>query len=157
MNLHIKASYKMIANDEEFRLSNISLVSLPKMNAIVKFQVVNIEAWPTYLILSRDFLRDNKLHLIYNSGSSESNKLDLLDQVASTEILESTIINNNNILEIKMDFGFVTDIRVKKFIKEIKNSTVKLVQDVYSVKVNLKDNTTCAFVPPCFAYRYMER
>jgi len=127
------ASYKTLANDRIPVISaidsNISLVSLPKWNAMVKFQVVNIDAWPTYLILGRDFLRDNKLHLIYNSGSSESNKLDLLDQVASTKILESKIINNNNIPEIKTNFGSVTDIRVKKLIKEIKNSTVELVQD----------------------------
>jgi len=40
-------------------------------------------------------------------------------------------------------------------IKEIKNSTVEVVQDDYSVKVNLKDNTTYAFAPRRFAY--MER
>jgi len=78
--------------------------------------------------------------------------LDLLDQVVSTEILKSTIINDNNIPEIKSDFGFLSDIRVKKLIKEIKNSAVELVQDDYSVKVNLKDNTTYTFAPRRFAY-----
>jgi len=85
-------SYKTLANDRIPVIGaidfNITLVSLPEMNATIKFQVVNIEAWSTHLILGRDFLRDNKLHLIYNPSSSESNKLDLLDQVASTEILE---------------------------------------------------------------------
>jgi len=71
LNELLHQSYKMFANDRIPVIgaidSNISLVSLPfKMNAMITFQVVNIEAWPTHLILGRDFLCDNKLDLIYN-------------------------------------------------------------------------------------------
>lgn len=91
------------------------------------------------LIIDRDFLNKEKLTLIYRPERKyrySGEKVQLLPQFDICEVTDSLKAKIDN---CHIDFDKATKRRLKQLIVDIKNSNVRLMDDNYVVRINLKD------------------
>lgn len=133
--------------------TTVGLTLLPNLELKVNFQVLDNDSWPTQVILGRDFISNNKLKLLYDpSLQHESNKLQLLNEVASVEVIDTINDPVDKISNLETDFGNDANIQLQTVIREVQDTPVELVKDDYNVEVTLKDNSIYAFAPCRFAH-----
>jgi len=75
----------------------------------------------------------------------------LFKEVASTKIIDKPE-NELEFNNIKTNFRVEINKRLVVLLKEVSNTPVSVINDDYSVKIALKDDSTYAFVSRCFAY-----
>ncbi|KMQ87378.1 hypothetical protein RF55_13350 [Lasius niger] len=117
----------------------------------------------TDLIIGRDFITIHKevlvnvLEVLINTSDKNSdNKLELLSEVASVEIMDTFNVNSRftdlSLGDLSTDFEASVNQQLKAVIKEVDNTSVPLPEEEYLVEVILKDNSIFAFAPRRFAF-----
>lgn len=106
------------------------------------------------LILGRDFLSDHEISITINSSKKDlKTRAYLFSEIASTDIVDFTVYKVSNVLnDINTDFDVSMERQLISIIKEVESSNILMIEDDYSVKVNLKDESVFAFSPRRFAY-----
>lgn len=150
-------------------LSNESLRVMGVVNTVVavdllgnrKFEVslhvIDDTLYDTDIILGRDFLENGKLTFIYKYRPRSDT-----DSLAAVDLLQFLPVNaveepaNNNIEEIleqvEIDFDQSVKTELRNVVVDVCNSNVSQVDDGYTVKVYLKDESIYAYAPRRFAY-----
>lgn len=117
----------------------------------------------TDLIIGRDFITIHKevlvnvLEALINTPEKNSqNKMELLSEVASVEIMD-TINENSKYTDLSLenfatDFETNTSQQLKTVIDEVNNTSVPPPDEEYLVEVTLKDSSIFAFAPRRFAF-----
>jgi len=104
------------------------------------------------LIISRNFLANNKITVTMNFSEEKLNKrVELFNKIASTDILDIPSINSEWLEDVKIDF----DSKAKKELISILHKVQKfLVQNSEedTVKISLKDDSIYAYAPRKFAW-----
>lgn len=132
----------------------VKLEVLPNSTLMVTFLVTESSFSSSRLILGCDFLNQHKIVITIDvTDENVSNRVQLFSEVASTEIIDCA---PNEIEELLTDINIDFDSSVKQqlisTIKEVNDTHIPLVNDDYSVKINLKDESIFAFSPRRFAF-----
>ncbi|CAL1671715.1 unnamed protein product [Lasius platythorax] len=132
----------------------VKLEVLPNSTLMVTFLVTESSSSSSRLILGCDFLNQHKIVITIDvTDENVSNRVQLFSEVASTEIIDCA---PNEIEELLTDINIDFDSSVKQqlisTIKEVNDTHIPLVNDDYSVKINLKDESIFAFSPRRFAF-----
>lgn len=134
--------------------SSIQFESLPDFTGEIEFLVLQNNVFTVDLVIGRDFLRTHQITVLYSpKADTEENKLELLQHVASADVVDET---ENSILSymasVEIDFDGETKKSLLSIIDEVENTEVAPVKDDYAVRVSLKDDSTYAFAPRRFAW-----
>lgn len=138
-----------------FCSAKIGLTSLPNILLKVDLRVIENTSWSTHIVLGRDFLAANKLTLLYSPLSSNDNddatRVKLFEEVASADVcqVDDNMQNEN---DIKTDFDKNVDSKLHSLLKDIESTPVVPIEDNYSVKIALKDDSIYAYAPRKFAH-----
>lgn len=131
----------------------INLQSLSNYLAEINLHVLGSDSISADLIIGCDFFKYNKIKIIYNPFENSENKLNLLHEVAFSNMNNETCNDLDSILlDFNIDFDNVIKNQLISFLKEVENSEVEIDTEDYLVKVVLKDDTTYAYAPRRFAW-----
>lgn len=137
--------------------TTISLRPLGDKEFSIDLHVLNNNVFEGDIILGRDFLKCQKLTLIYKSTDMKpddvANVANLFALLPLNVVEDRRTDSLENLMEeTEIDFGPVEKARLKNTVVNIHRSSVPLVQDDYAVKVHLKDDSVYAYAPRRFAY-----
>lgn len=137
-----------------FISSSIKLKVLPNTLTFCDFHVLNHDFTAAHILLGRDFIRNNKLFYgIDNTSEEDKNIVKLFSHVPSADIINHESKFTDSFPEINIDFDLPVKNKLISLIQEINSTSIPIIQDDYSVKVNLKDKTTYAYAPRKFVVR----
>lgn len=133
--------------------SSIGLEPFSDLSASIQLNVLSNRATSTNIIIGLDFIKKHNITVILNPSNEESgNKLQLLSEVASAEVIDNPIDKIKfSLSDITIDFDQTAKEKLISVIQEVENSDIPRVDDDHSVKINLKDESVYAFAPRRFA------
>lgn len=134
--------------------SIIKLELLPNFPAAIQVHVLEDNLSAADIIIGRDFTESHKITIVIKPSSREvNNRLQLFSEIASVDIIENISDQKDNTLNnIAIDFDQSVKVKLIAVIKEVNNVQVPLLNDDYSVKINLKDKSIYAYAPRRFAW-----
>ncbi|XP_011878157.1 PREDICTED: uncharacterized protein LOC105567696, partial [Vollenhovia emeryi] len=140
--------------------ATIKLEALPTFTALIRLHVLDESITSSDIIVGRDFIESNNLSItleptkiaVKPANANLDNKLDLLTEVASVDIIEVTDRIDNLASDIVIDFDVSAKAQLVDVIKEVEISEVPLIEDDHAVKINLKDESVYAVSPRRFAW-----
>lgn len=102
------------------------------------------------MLIGRDFLRDHRISILINPVEE---KVRLFSEIASVDILNNSLENPvTSSLNIKTDFDSIVTEKLIATIQEVEKTKVPVIDDNYTVKVSLKDDSIYAYAPRKFAW-----
>ncbi|XP_011859423.1 PREDICTED: uncharacterized protein LOC105556919 [Vollenhovia emeryi] len=144
------------------------VVKVTKLNdSSIRLHVLDDQSTSTDMIIGLDFLNKHNLEVLIKPASenpiknpknsstetNDTNKLDLLAEVASVEVAEKPYDTLDSALEnISVDFDLSTKKHLIETIKEVDSASIPVIDDDHSVKINLKEDSVFAFAPRRFAW-----
>ncbi|KMQ88500.1 hypothetical protein RF55_12002 [Lasius niger] len=143
--------------------TTIELELVPNLLTQIDLHIFQDDSVSTDLIIGRDFITIHKevlvnvLEVLINTLEKKShNKMELLSEVASVEIMD-TFNKNSKLTDLSLenfttDFEASTNQQLKAVIKEVNNTSVPPSDEEYLVEVTLKDSSIFAFAPRRFAF-----
>ncbi|XP_011858461.1 PREDICTED: uncharacterized protein K02A2.6-like [Vollenhovia emeryi] len=140
--------------------ATIKLEALPTFTALIRLHVLDESITSSDIIVGRDFIESNNLSItleptriaVKPTNANLDNKLDLLSEVPSVDIIEVTNKIDNLASDIVIDFDVSAKAQLLDVIKEVETSEVPLIEDDHAIKINLKDESVYAFSPRRFAW-----
>ncbi|KMQ87107.1 hypothetical protein RF55_13706 [Lasius niger] len=97
-------------------------------------------------------LQCNLTALLDTAEDETKVRIDLFSQVASTELVESPVNNLNSLESLQTDFGTISKQKLISVIQEVENTEVTPLQEEYTIKIALKDESIYLFAPRKFAW-----
>lgn len=150
-------SYKAVnnipINITDILNSTIKLDALPNFSASIQLHILSDKLSSADIIIGRDFLENHKITVIINSSSKDSeNKLQLLSEVASVDIIENSSNKTASLFEeISIDFDYSIRNQLITIFQEVGNTEMPILDDDYFIKICLRDESVYAFAPRRFA------
>ncbi|XP_067214743.1 uncharacterized protein [Linepithema humile] len=132
------------------RKVSIGLNNFPGRIFNITLNVVAKEFNDIEIIIGRDFIDDERITLIYNPNSGDTdNQMHLL---LPTDVCYTASCVESAIDDCEIDFDASVKKRLKEIILKCENADLTVNDDDYGVKVFLKDESTFAFAPRKFAF-----
>ncbi|KMQ87776.1 hypothetical protein RF55_12857 [Lasius niger] len=133
--------------------SSLQLKDLPNLTVPIELHVLENNFTSADLIIGRDFLANNKISVTMNfSKKNLEDRIELFNEIASADILETPIDNSKIFENMEIDFDSSSKEKLISTIQEIDSMSVTPVEDEYTVKIALKDDSVFAFAPRKFAW-----
>jgi len=86
-------------------------------------------------------------------GEDLENRIQLFSEIATTDIIDTASNETTNVLNnITIDFDSNVKYQLINVFEQVENLNIPIMDDDYSVKVKLKDESTFAYSPRRFAY-----
>lgn len=100
--------------------------------------------------MDRDFLKNHNIKVVYSpvKECSDDTNLQLFSQIASAEVYEEDEKEINSVLKnIEIDFDSEVKQQLITTILKVENTNIPPMEDNYSVKIILKDDSVYAYAP----------
>lgn len=128
--------------------TQICFEQCPNSSFNVELQILKGRNCSNTVIIGRDFLINEEITVVYKPFKSLSDQIQLLPNF---DICEVTDKLENKINDLHIDFEESVKTRLKEMLLNIENAERQIIDDDYSVRINLKDKSTYAYSPRRFA------
>lgn len=128
--------------------TEITLEQWPEKPFKVEFHILQNKGLIPDCILGRDFLAKEKITLVCDDESTESE----IQLLACFNVSTITSDYKDKLNNCEIDCSESEKCKLIKLLEEVENSDIEKIEDDYCVRINLKDKSTFAFAPRKFAF-----